>query len=268
MPVDHYENFPVASWLLPKPLRAPVEALYRFARSADDLADEGDLDPRARLAELASYRARLDEIAAGRTPADPVFTPLATILREHALPLDPLYDLLSAFEQDVHKHRYADDTEIDDYCRRSANPVGRLMLHLFDRHEPADLEASDAICTSLQRINFLQDISVDRLKGRIYMPLDALARHGVDPEALLGGRRTGRWSDLIAEQAQRARRLMQAGAGLPRRIPGRVGLELSVTVAGGLSMLDRIESAPDALLIRRPMLNTLDRLKMLARGLL
>ena len=152
MPVDHYENFPVASWLLPKRLRRPVEAIYRFARSADDIADEGDASPAERLAQLAAYHAELDRIERGETPTDPVFGPLADAIRTHAIPLAPFRDLLSAFAQDVEKKRYASFGEVMDYCRRSANPVGRLMLHLYGDHDPRHLAYSDAICSSLQLI--------------------------------------------------------------------------------------------------------------------
>lgn len=161
MSVDHYENFPVASLLLPAELRRPIEVIYRFARSADDIADEGDASPDERLAGLNAYRAELDRIAAGSVPLTPLFVALAEVIAANKLPIQLFRDLLDAFAQDVVKTRYADYPELLDYCRRSANPVGRLVLHLFGRTEPEHLEQSDCICTALQLINFWQDVAVD-----------------------------------------------------------------------------------------------------------
>lgn len=161
MSVDHYENFPVASLLVPPHLRRPIAVIYHFARSADDLADEGTDPPAARLAALAAYRAELERIAAGTLPQLPLFADLAQVIRDHKLPLQLFHDLLDAFAQDVVKTRYANYTELLDYCRRSANPVGRLVLHLFGRTESARLQESDAICTALQLINFWQDVAID-----------------------------------------------------------------------------------------------------------
>ena len=169
MPVAHYENFPVASWLLPAALRAPVEAIYRFAREADDIADEGDDRPAIRLAKLEAHRGRIERI-----------------VREHGLPREPFADLLDAFAQDVTKTRYASYAELLDYCRRSANPVGRLLLHLFKRTSETDLAQSDAICSALQLANFWQDVAIDHEKGRIYLPQDEMARHGVGERHIAG----------------------------------------------------------------------------------
>jgi squalene synthase HpnC len=185
VPVDHYENFPVASWLLPKRLRRPVEAIYRFARSADDIADEGDAPPAVRLEQLATYQTELDRIERGEATTHPVFVPLATAIRNHAIPLAPFRDLLSAFAQDVEKSRYANFGEVMDYCRRSANPVGRLVMHLYGDHDPRHLAYSDAICSSLQLINFLQDTAVDYRKGRVYLPQDELAAYHVNETQLV-----------------------------------------------------------------------------------
>ncbi|MCZ8254935.1 MAG: squalene synthase HpnC, partial [Polaromonas sp.] len=181
--VSHYENFPVASLLCPPRLRPPIAAIYWFARTADDIADEGDAPAQTRLDDLAAYRADLMATAAG-LPASPrwaaVFDKLRPQMAQFRLPVHLLADLLSAFEQDTVKQRYADDAELNDYCRRSANPVGRLLLHLYAIHDAASLQMSDDICTALQLINFWQDLSVDIPRGRIYLPADAWARHGVD----------------------------------------------------------------------------------------
>ena len=171
MAVNHYENFPVASVLLPGRLRRPVELIYAFARQADDFADEGDWPPAVRLANLASFGGQLDLIEQGATPDSPLFVDLAAIIDEFGLPIGLFRDLLSAFSQDVVKARYADFSEVMDYCRRSANPVGRLLLHLYRATDSRSLAWSDNICTSLQLINFWQDVQIDYLKDRIYLPL-------------------------------------------------------------------------------------------------
>jgi len=250
VPVAHYENFPVASLLLPAPLRAPVEVIYRFARSADDIADEGDEAPSARLARLAAHRAGIERIA-----------------REYALPTQLFHDLLDAFSQDVTKSRYADYAELLDYCRRSANPVGRLLLHLFKRTSETELRQSDAICTALQQINFWQDVAVDFAKGRVYLPQDEMARFGVTEAHLAAQRCDGAWRALMAFLVRRSRELMLSGAPLGRALPGRVGLEIRATVQGGLRILDKIERAGCDVFRRRPVLRWHDWPPLLARAL-
>ena len=267
MPVDHYENFPVASWLLPKRLRKPVEAIYRFARTADDIADEGDASPQERLTALASYRVRLDEIERGGTPDDAVFGPLAEAVRSHGLPLTPFRDLLSAFAQDVEKTRYASFGEVMDYCRRSANPVGRLMLHLYGDHDPRHLAYSDAICSSLQLTNFLQDIALDFRKNRIYLPQDELAKFHVSESQIAAGDTRGMWAPMMYQQIERTRKLMQSGAPLARRLKGRIGLELRVTVLGGETILRKLHADPGRVFDDRPVLTRKDWLGMLGRAL-
>ena len=267
MPVDHYENFPVASWLLPKHLRRPVEAIYRFARSADDIADEGDAQPAERLAQLAAYHASLDCIENGDTPTDPVFGPLAEAIRTHAIPLAPFRDLLSAFAQDVEKTRYANFGEVMDYCRRSANPVGRLMLHLYGDHDPRHLAYSDAICSSLQLINFLQDIAVDFEKDRIYLPQDELATFHVSETQIAEGDTRGMWHTMMHKQIERTRKLLQAGAPLGRQLKGRIGLELRVTIRGGETILRKLHADPGCVFLNRPVLTKKDWISMLGRAL-
>lgn len=267
MPVDHYENFPVASWLLPARLRRPVEAIYRFARSADDIADEGDASPNERLARLEAYHAALDRIEGGATPDDPVFGPLAQAIRAHSIPIAPLRDLLSAFAQDVEKTRYAHFGELMDYCRRSANPVGRLMLHLYGDRDPRHVTYSDAICSSLQLINFLQDIAVDYKKGRIYLPQDEMAAHRVSEAQIAAGDAGGLWHVLMHRQIARARQLLQAGAPLGRALGGRIGLELRMTIRGGEAILRKLHADPACVFDNRPVLTRADWVVMLARSL-
>ncbi|MHB1352731.1 MAG: squalene synthase HpnC [Thiobacillus sp.] len=266
VPVDHYENFPVASWLLPRRMREPVEAVYRFARSADDIADEGDASPASRLQELARYRAELDRIERGEIPGDAIFGPLAAAIRAHALPLTPFRDLLSAFAQDVEKTRYANFGELMDYCRRSANPVGRLMLHLYGDRDPRHQAYSDAICSSLQLINFLQDVAVDHAKGRVYLPQDELAAHHVSEAQIAAGDAGGLWHMMMHRQIERARKLLQAGAPLGRALGGRIGLELRMTIRGGETILRKLHADPGRVFHARPVLGKKDWIVMLVRS--
>lgn len=261
MSVEHYENFPVASWLCPPALRPAVAAIYGFARTADDLADEGDAPPQTRLTDLQAYRADLVAVVSGRQPSirwPLVFAPLARALREHRLPARLLHDLLDAFEQDVVKQRYADRAELLDYCRRSANPVGRLLLHLYEVREDDALRQSDAICSALQLINFWQDLSIDLPRGRLYVPLADCRAHGVDERTLFAGRDTPATRALVREQCDWARALLSRGAPLALRVPGRAGWELRGVVQGGMRILLKIERIGHATLARRPKLTAVD----------
>ena len=267
MPVEHPENFPVASWLLPARLRRPVEALYHFARTADDFADEGELTDADRLARLDAYRRGLDAIEAGARPAHPVLGPLADAVAAHDLPLQPMRDLLEAFSQDVVKKRYATIGELMDYCRRSADPVGRLMLALFKRTAPVDVANSDAVCSGLQLANHWQDVAIDWRKGRVYLPQEDLERFGVPEAQIAAARVDARWRELMAFQCERARGLLTRGAPLGSRLPGRVGMEIRAIVAGGLCILDRIDGVGGDIFNHRPRLQGLDWVRVFWRGL-
>jgi len=245
--VGHYENFPVASLLLPAALREPVGAIYRFARGADDIADEGDDAAEIRLEKLRRYRTQLE------APSE-----LARLIRRHALPVELFEDLLDAFTQDVTKKRYANFSELLDYCRRSANPVGRLLLHLFKRTSDSDLACSDAICSALQLVNFWQDVEIDYAKGRIYLPQDEMARHRVTEQHLLEKRCDDSWRALMRFQVARSRTLLLSGEPLGRALPGRVGLEIRATIQGGLRILQKIEHAGYDVFRHRPALRGLD----------
>ena len=258
MAVDHYENFPVASRLVPARLRPAVIAIYRFARAADDLADEGDVSAPARLAALAAFDDALAAIARGETPPAPPFPELAAAVRRHRLPLAPMHDLVSAFRQDVTRTRYPRYTDLLDYCRRSANPVGRLLLALYQRESPDNLAASDAVCTGLQLTNFWQDVAGDWQRGRVYLPLEDLAHFGV-AEAQFDRRDVdARWRALLAFETARARALLVAGRPLVRALPARLGLELSAVIAGGTRILDRIDAVGGDVFRHRPMLGPRD----------
>src|SRR5689334_1738226 len=243
MSVGHYENFPVASLLLPAPLREPVAVIYRFARTADDFADEGDDPPERRLEKLNNFTAALERIGAGQVPDDPLFRDVARIVKQHALPLTLFEDLLSAFRQDVAKTRYANYAEVLDYCRRSANPIGRLLLHLFKQTTESNFQRSDAICSALQIINFWQDVKIDHAKNRVYLPQDEMRRFGVTEDHLRDARCDEAWKQLMAFQCERAKGLMLAGAPLKNSLRGRIRLEIAVTVEGGLRILEKLKRA-------------------------
>ncbi|CAG0982691.1 15-cis-phytoene synthase [Rhodocyclaceae bacterium] len=266
MSVDHYENFPVASVLLPAPLREPVAAIYVFARSADDFADEGNLPPEERLRRLDAYKAELDAIEAGRPTTHPVFLRLRPVIAAHGLPLQLFRDLLDAFSQDVVKTRYATYAELIDYCRRSADPVGRLLLHLFDAATPENLRRSDCVCSALQLINHWQDVAIDWAKPRVYLPQEDLDHFGVEDAQIAAGRCDERWRDLMRFQVDRARALMLEGAPLGRDLPGRMGLEIRAIVAGGLRILDKIEAVNYDIFRRRPVLGKPDWVRILWRA--
>jgi len=265
--VGHYENFPVASLLLPRALREPVGVIYRFARSADDLADEGDDPPDARLRKLAQYRASLATISGGGTPEEPLFQQLARTIRSHGLPVALFADLLDAFSQDVVKKRYDNFAEVLDYCRRSANPIGRLLLHLFKRTDESSLSRSDAICSSLQIINFWQDVALDFAKGRVYLPRDEMRRFGVGEAHLRERRCDGAWRELMAFQCARARRMMREGAPLLGALRGRLRAEISLTLQGGLRILEKLERRNYDMFRARPTLQWYDWPLLLARAL-
>ena len=267
--VRHYENFPVASLLCPPQFRPAIFAIYWFARTADDLADEGDVPPQTRLADLAAYRADLSACVQGQATSQrwaAVFDRLQPVIKQFALPADLLTDLLSAFEQDVTQTRYASQTELLDYCRRSANPVGRLLLHLYGVRDAEALQQSDCICTALQLVNFWQDLSMDIPRGRSYLPADGFAQHGATEAQLLALQINPATTALVAANVAWAKALMQRGAPLVKKVPGRAGWELRLVVQGGLRIAEKIEQLGFATLRQRPKLNTWDGVVMLWRA--
>ncbi len=255
MGVGHYENFPVASWLMPARLRPAVRAIYRFARTADDLADEGDASPSERLAALESLRGQLRDIETGQSSQ---WADLAAAITEHRLSLDPIYDLLSAFSQDVTTLRYGSFETLLDYCRRSANPIGRLLLQLFRRNESGLIQQSDAICTGLQLANFWQDVAIDWRKGRVYLPQQDLVAFEVDEAQLARGVADQNWRRLMQFEVARTRSLLHSGAPLARALGGRIGLELRLIVQGGLRILERIDAVGGDVFSHRPTLTARD----------
>jgi squalene synthase HpnC len=267
MAVSHYENFPVASVLLPPGLRRPVALIYRFAREADDFADEGDAPAATRLAQLRRFGEELRRIERGETPDIEWFSALADVIRSYRLPVGAFDDLLSAFSQDVTTSRYASFAGVLDYCHRSADPVGRLMLHLFDRATDDNLRRSNSICSGLQLVNFWQDVEIDYAKGRIYLPGDEMAREGVTETHISERRCDDAWRALLRFQVERARAMLLDGAPLGRALPGRIGIEIRATVQGGLRILEKLERAGYDMFRQRPVLEWHDWPVILARAL-
>jgi squalene synthase HpnC len=263
----HYENFPVASILLPARLRPAVRAIYAFARTADDFADEGEHPAEWRLARLAEYHAHLHTLERGEPVDHPIFRNLAPHIRAHDLPYSLFHDLLDAFEQDCTKTRYAHFGEVMDYCRRSANPIGRLLLKLYGDRDAKHQAWSDGICSALQLINFLQDVAEDTRKGRIYLPQDEMAKFGISERQIGEGRADALWQQFMKGQIERARRMLQAGAPLGRALKGRIGLEMRLIILGGDRILAQLHESRGDMFAHRPRLGWKDGAVILWRAL-
>jgi squalene synthase HpnC len=256
LPITHPENFPVASILCPPHLRPAIAAIYAFARAADDIADEGILSTDERLNSLRAFRHALQtpEAASGAQAA--IFSPLHQVIAQFQLPLELLDDLLKAFEQDVKASAqgttYPHMQALLGYCQLSANPVGRLLLHLYSVNDAQALLRSDAICSALQLINFWQDLSEDIPRGRFYLPQDQVHKEN---------------SLLIDELCAHAHQLMMQGAPLVHQVPGRAGWELRLVVQGGLRILEKVRALGPQVLSKRPRLRAWDFPLMLWRAL-
>jgi squalene synthase HpnC len=263
---EHEENFPVASLLIPRAHRAHVAALYAFARTADDFADEGTLTPGERLALLRDWEEQLRACYRGEA-RHPVFVALRATIRATGIPQELPEALLRAFRADVTRTRYATLDELLGYCADSANPVGRLVLQIFGMSTRETTVFSDRICTALQLTNFWQDISQDRDRGRIYLPLEDMRRFGYTEEDLLRGVADDRFRALLRFQVERTRRLFASGAPLIRCCRGRLRMELAATLQGGRAILDGIERIGYDTLSRRVVLRRTDILVMLREAL-
>lgn len=264
---SHYENFPVASWLLPKVLRRPIAVIYAFARNADDFADEGNYNEEQRLALLGGYNEKLKKLESGESSDDPVFIALTDVIAQHALPLQLFHDLLSAFAQDVSKRRYSNFPELLDYCRRSANPVGRLLLHLSGNDSEENLQLSDKVCSALQLINFYQDLAQDFNENeRIYIPVDEMRQHSVGSEHFAIRSDEQEMVELVRFQVARTREMMQQGAPLGGKLKGRFGLEIRLIIQGGLAIIERLEQCAEHP-FTRPRLRKSDWLRAVWRAL-
>ena len=265
----HYENFPVASLLMPRRARRHVAAVYAFARAADDFADEGERTGQERKHLLDGWTERLRQAASSAEPGLPprpgepsntvaIFLAVGATIRDCSLPVNLFEDLLSAFRQDVDVTRYGTWAELQDYCRRSANPVGRLVLRISGRDE-AKLDAwSDDICTALQLTNFWQDVTKDYERGRVYLPLEEQRLHCAREEDLADGRITPAWRDALSAAALRTRDLFEAGRPLCDALRGRLRYELRATWLGGTRVLDRLARVHFDVARRRPTLGALD----------
>jgi squalene synthase HpnC len=252
---EHYENFPVASRLLPPKMRPHVAAVYAFARAADDVADEPGLEPVERLRRLDDWR---DRLRSAESSSDPLFLALAETIRTHRLPVTLFEDLLSAFRQDVTTTRYATWTELLDYCRRSANPVGRLVLRIAGYDDPGLDRASDAVCTALQLTNFWQDLERDWTIGRVYVPADDRLRAGAREEDLAARSMSAEWKRVMTVMVARTRELFGEGRMVCDGVSGRLRWELRLTWLAGSRILDKLERAGYDVFHRRPTLGRSD----------
>lgn len=267
MSVNHYENFPVGSIAMPRRLRRPTYAIYAFARTADDIADEGDANPEQRLHDLNILKQELDRISQNQIPDTPLMQRLLNeAITPHQLPLQPFYDLLDAFSQDVVKTRYANFGELVDYARRSANPVGRLMLHLYGVTDERSFAQSDGICTALQLINFWQDVAIDWQKNRVYIPQDDLQKFGVTEQQIADGKVDFAFQRLMAYECERAFKMLYAGSPLGRTLKGRLGLELRMIVLGGQSILQKLNGCQYDVFNQRPKLGWKDWLRIVKKA--
>lgn len=275
--IDHYENFPVASWLCPPALRPAIAAIYQFARTADDLADEGTAPAAERLAQLERFKQLLGQCYAPNGSRKDwaawpkVFAPLADAIERHALPQHLLESLLEAFVRDVHHsdtgYRYPHHDALLDYCRLSANPVGRLLLHLYGINDERSLVQSDHLCSALQLINFWQDLSVDIPRGRWYVPQDLMKRHGVHDNDMVSDTPHAGVHGLMRELTGRAYQHLTWGAPLCQRVPGRAGWELRLVVVGGLRVLQKVAQLEHRATVKRPTLLAIDAPWMLWQAL-
>lgn len=263
----HYENFPVASWFLPARYRQPISVIYAFARTADDFADEGNLDKQQRLARLEEYDELLTKINSGQDTDNPIFIALSDVIKKHNIPVQLFHDLLTAFKQDVTKKRYANFGEVMEYCRFSANPVGRLLLYLYGEKDERSLSQSDAICSALQLINFYQDISQDfEENNRIYLPQDEMEQFNVKESHIKNRTSDTNMQNLMRFQLQRAMKLLNAGAPLGKTLKGRIGFELRMVILGGAKIVQKISENPHNL-FSRPRLNKKDIIWMCWKAL-
>jgi squalene synthase HpnC len=272
---SHYENFPVASWLLPRPMRPHVAALYAFARVADDIADEGTAPARDRLAQLDAWQRRLHAAVAIEASEgaphehdDLILVALAHSIRTLDLPIALFDDLVSAFGQDTMTSRYASWADVFDYCRRSANPVGRLVLRIGGYRDTSLDVSSDALCTALQLANFWQDVSVDYAKGRIYLPLESLRKFGVKEDDLANNRNTAAFCEMMRFEVERARDWFRQGQPLIGKVNKELAIDLDLFSRGGLEILNAIEKQGFAVLGRRPSISKPRKLALVARAAL
>ena len=269
---EHYENFPVASFVLPKHLRHPISLIYTFARQADDFADEGRHKPETRLAMLQGFREQLDIIEDNGHSKSAFFKDFGVMIRKHKLPLAPFYDLLDAFSQDVTKTHYDNFTELLDYCRRSANPIGALLLYLFEKATPENMVYSNKVCTALQLINFYQDISIDfedkNHKSRIYLCQDEMKKFGITEGQIAAQHVNADWEKFMMFNIERAEAMLIEGKPLEHILPGRIGLEMRMIIGGGEQVIHKLKNSRGDIFKHRPTLKVWDWPVILLKALL
>jgi squalene synthase HpnC len=274
---SHYENFPVASIFLPQHLRKPIGLIYSFARQADDFADEGNLTVEQRLTLLNGFKDELDLLLAYIKPQTAFFVTLGAMINAKKLAYEPFYDLLSAFSQDVTKTRYADYDEVLDYCSRSANPIGRLLLQLYGQSNTANIQLADNICSALQIINFLQDIAIDFNKNdgkqRIYLCQDEMAAFNITElqiKDFVDGKQDidDNWQQFLLFNLHRVNALLYSGKPLGHILTGRIGFEMRMIIAGGERIIAKINKANGDIFKFRPTLNYGDWLIVFLKALM
>lgn len=269
---QHYENFPVASIALPKHLRHPVALIYNFARQADDIADEGHHKPEDRLAMLDGFKKQLDLIEANGRSNSAFFIEFGEMIHQKNLPIEPFYDLLDAFSQDVTKASYANFDEILDYCKRSANPIGNLLLHLFDKVSPENLAYSDNVCTALQLINFYQDVAIDFNaefhKQRIYLCQDEMQQFKVTEAQIASQHVNIHWESFMLFNIERAESMLKAGKPLGKILPARMGFEMRMIIGGGEQIIYKLKKVRGDIFKHRPTLKAWDWPLILLKTLL
>jgi squalene synthase HpnC len=264
---SHYENFPVASLFLPQEQRAYIQAVYAFSRTADDIADEHVRSPSARIEDLDKWEEQLHDCYHGKA-SHPVFVALAETVHQMSIPIEPLVDLIAAFRQDVSVHRYGTFTELLEYCRRSANPVGRLVLMIFGYRDDELFRRSDSICTALQLANFWQDVDVDRGIGRCYIPIEDIDRFHYSLDRWEERVCDDAFRDLMKFEVDRTKELFYDGAPLPASVEKDLRLELKLVWFGGMRILRKIERQKYDTFAKRPRLGALDKFLVLSSGLL
>lgn len=268
----HYENFPVASFVLPKHLRQPITLIYHFARQADDFADEGRYKPEIRLAMIQRFRDQLHLIETNQPIKSVFFKDFAKMVTDHHLPLAPFYALLDAFSQDVTKTRYANFRELEDYCQRSANPIGELLLLLFNKATPEHLAYSNQVCTALQLINFYQDVAIDfdstYHPSRVYLCQDEMQAFNISEAQIASQHVNQHWEQFMLFNIERAEAMLKAGKPLEHILPGRIGLEMRLIIGGGEQIIYKLKRARGDIFKHRPTLKAWDWPLILLKTLL
>ena len=259
---SHYENFPVISFFVPRELRKHVAIVYKFARQADDIADEGNISDEERLEQLESYELALSD-SLNRKYRDNFWAALHNTITTKKLSVENFFNLLKAFKQDVIKKRYEDFEDVLAYCSNSANPVGRIILELYNINDEETILYSDSICTALQLTNFYQDVSVDYNKGRIYIPADELDEFNIEQEIFESKKNNANFKKLMELQISRTKILFKDGSKILPKLPANLSRQIKWTISGGEKILEKIEEINYDVLNNRPKLSKIDYIKLI-----